>query len=357
MSRIVAVEPVLPPHTYDQADITAELAPLLTHDSGRRAVMERVHANAGVATRHLALPLERYRTLDSFQASNDAFVRVALGLAERALTGALARARLLPTDVDFVLFTSVTGISAPSVDALLVARSGLRPDVKRLPTFGLGCVAGAAGLARVHDYLEGHPDEVGVLISVELCSLTVQRDDDSVPNLVASGLFGDGASAVVLLGDARARRTHAAGWDVQATRSRIYPDTAGALGWDVGGTGFRIVLSAALPDIIAAHLGEDVDRFLAAHGTSAAQVPTWIAHAGGPKVLQAVAAALDLPAGALEGSWRSLRDVGNLSSSSVLHVLAAATPAAHGERAVVVALGPGVSQELLLLQHVEEAAA
>ena len=101
------------------------------------------------------------------------------------------------------MFTTVTGVAAPSLDARIAAEVGLRPDVKRVPIFGLGCVAGASGIARLHDYLIGRPDQVAVLVSVELCSLTIQRDDRSVANLVASGLFGDGAAAVVAVGRSR----------------------------------------------------------------------------------------------------------------------------------------------------------
>ena len=181
MTRIVAVAPVLPEYSYSQAEITRELVPLISSDPGRRAVMERMHA----AARHTALPLEQYRDLGSFGESNDIFIRVATDLAERALADALAQAGLAASDVDFVMFTSVTGISAPSIDALLIPRLGLRSNVKRLPSFGLGCVAGASGIARVHDYLVGHPNEVGVLISVELCSLTLQRADETMANFVA----------------------------------------------------------------------------------------------------------------------------------------------------------------------------
>ena len=345
-SRILAVEPVLPAHRHHQEDISEQLAPLLTEPGPRRQLLHRLHRASGVATRHLALPLESYAGLDSFDAANAAFVEVGLDLAERAVKGALDGAGLAPDDVDFLLFTTVTGVAAPSLDALLVPRAGLRHDVKRMPSFGLGCVAGAAGLARVDDYLAGHPDEVGLLVSVELCSLTLQQRDTSTANLVATGLFGDGASAVVLVGAHRAAASP--GWDVVRTGSRLYPGTTDALGWDVGASGLRIVLSAGLPEVLAAHLGEDVHAFLAPHG-GVEGVDRWVVHAGGPKVLQAVSQSLGLPEGALRASWDSLAAVGNLSSSSVLHVLAD-TPCEAGERALVLGVGPGVSTELVLLR-------
>lgn len=348
MTRIVAVAPVLPEFSYTQSEITAELAPLISSVPARRAVLERMHASSGIATRHTALPLERYRELGTFRDTNDTFIEVATDLAERALRTALAEAGLEPPDVDFVMFTSVTGISAPSVDALLVQRLGLRPDVKRMPSFGLGCVGGAAGLARVNDYLVGHPGQVGVLLSVELCSLTLQRDDETIANFVATGLFGDGATAVVLVGDDRLEP----GLTIVDTRSSFYPDTTDVIGWHIGGTGFEIVLTAGVADVIEKHFPLEVAAFLGDHGLTIADVDAWIAHPGGPRVLEAFAHSLDVDPAAFALSWASLDRVGNLSSSAVLHVLADTLAAGQsaGACGLLFALGPGVSSEFVLVE-------
>ena len=348
MSRIVAVAPELPEYSYPQSEITRELVPLITHGTAHQAVMERTHANSGIGTRHTALPLERYRDLGSFRETNDIFISVATDLCSRALSRALDEAGLAPTDVDFIMFTSVTGISAPSIDALLVNRLGLRPDVKRLPSFGLGCLAGAAGLARVNDYLEGHPTGVGVLVSVELCSLTLQRGDESMANFVATGLFGDGAAAVVMVGDGHPL---AAGPRIAATRSATYPDSADVIGFLVGGTGFEIVLSPGVADVIEEHFPTDVAAFLSDNRLTLSDIDTWIAHPGGPKVLDAFANSLGIEHDEFALSWASLERVGNLSSAAVLHVLAD-TLATDGprEHGLLFALGPGVSAEFVLLE-------
>ena len=346
MTRIVAVAPVLPEHRYSQEEITAELAPLLTTDASRRAVIARLHGASRIGHRYTALPLETYRALGTFRESNDAFIRVATGLLERALTTALSEAGLAASDIDFIMFTSVTGIAAPSIDGLLVQRMGMRSDVKRVPSFGLGCVAGAAGLARVDDYLVGHPTGVGVLLSVELCSLTLQRDDETMGNFVATGLFGDGAAAVVMVGDEHPK---AAGPRIAATRSAFYPDTTGVIGWNVGETGFEIVLTPGVADVIEDHFEEDVAGFLAANGVAA--IDHWVAHPGGPKVLEGFEHAL--PDARLQRSWDSLERVGNLSSSSVLHVLADVIDLdrpAPGETGLLFAMGPGVCAEFVLLE-------
>jgi len=346
MSRIAAVAPVLPDYSYTQAEITAELAPLISAAPGKRAVLERMHAASGIGRRHTALPLERYRELGTFRESNDLFISCATDLAERALRAALSASGLEPPDVDFVMFTSVTGISAPSVDALLVQRLGLRADVKRLPSFGLGCVGGAAGLARVNDYLAGHPHEVGVLLSVELCSLTLQRDDETMANFVATGLFGDGAAAVVLVGDERDEP----GIRIADTRSSFYPDSTEVIGWNVGGTGFEIVLTAGVADVIERHFPAEVTAFLGDNGMAVPDVATWVAHPGGPRILEAFERSLEVDRSAFAMSWASLDKVGNLSSSAVLHVLADTIDSGATGPGLLFALGPGVSAEFVLLE-------
>jgi alkylresorcinol/alkylpyrone synthase len=353
VSHLAAVEGVLPEHTYAQAEITAAFAGVLGAVGSGREVLERLHANAGVSQRHLALPLERYWELADFGEANDEFIRVATQLGAHAVTKALAAAGVGPRDVDLIVSTTITGLAVPSLEARIAAEIGLRDDVKRVPLVGLGCVAGAAGIARVHDYLLGHPDDIAVLLSVELCSLTVQRDDASLANLVASGLFGDGAAAVVMVGSGRAPGLAAGQPCVVATRSRLYADTERAMGWDVGATGLRIVLGVEVPDLVRNNVRGDVDRFLGDHGLTRADIGWWVAHPGGPKVLEAMEEALEVDRDALVVTWRSLDQIGNLSSASVLHVLAdtlrdrTPEPDSWG---LLLAMGPGFCLELVLLR-------
>jgi alkylresorcinol/alkylpyrone synthase len=352
---VIAVGRALPRNHLDQEQVIAALRALWAARHFNVERFEELHRAVQVSGRYLALPPEEYPRLDSFARCNDAWIEAAQDLGERAVRDALARAGLGARDVDHLLFVTVTGIATPSIDARLVNRLGMKPSVKRTPIFGLGCVAGAAGLARAADYLRAFPGETALLLSVELCSLTLQREDLSVANIVASGLFGDGAAAVALAGSARGaapRGATAAGPRVVASRSVFYPDTERVMGWDLVDSGFKVVLSAKVPELVREHLGHDVDAFLGEHGLARRDVRHWVAHTGGPKVLQAFEGALALPEGALARSWRSLRDVGNLSSASVLFVLgdlleeAAPSP---GDRGLLLAMGPGFCSELVLL--------
>jgi len=348
-ARIAAVGIAFPEHYYDQDTLLAEFRKHWAKRHHNLERLEAMHRNVLVGGRHLALPMERYEKLQGFGEANDAWIEVAEEVGERAVQGALEGAGLAADRIDALLFVTVTGVATPSIDARLIDRMGLPSRVKRVPIFGLGCVAGAAGIARAADYVKAFPDHVAVLLSVELCSLTLQREDLSIPNLIASGLFGDGAAAAVVTGGG----VPGAGPRVVATHSVFYPDTRDVMGWTISEQGFRIVLSSEVPEMVRRHLRGDVDGFLEAHGLTRDLVAVWISHPGGPRVLEAMASTLELPDGALELSWDSLRRVGNLSSTSVLMVLketmetAAPSPGSYG---LMLAMGPGFCSELVLLQ-------
>jgi alkylresorcinol/alkylpyrone synthase len=347
MMRIVSVGRALPAHYYDQEQLLTALGRLWAGRFHNPKRVEQIQRNTLVGGRHLALPIEAYEALRGFGAANAAFIRCGLELAEQAIRGALEAARLTPRDVDAIFSLSVTGIAAPSLDARLVNRLGLRSDVKRTPIFGLGCVGGAAGIARAADALRGSPRETALVLSVELCSLTLQRGDASIANVIASGLFGDGAAAVVLCG----AEVPASGPRILATRSVFYPDSESVMGWEVTDGGFRVVLSADVP-AIAASLRPDVEKFLAEQGVSLTDVGVFVCHPGGPKVLEAIERSLALPPHALARSWEHLERVGNLSSASLLFVLGDALAEQHppGTLGLLLAMGPGFCSELVLVQ-------
>ena len=350
--KIASVARALPPYQFTQQDIFEALARHWRDQLENPELLARFHHRVGVSTRYFVLPLDGYDDLTRWGQANRIWLEKAEELGEAAINCALHRAGMTRDRIDALLTVSVTGVASPSLDAHLTNRMQLRPDIRRTPIFGLGCVAGAAGIAQAADYVRAYPDRVAVLLSVELCSLTWQRGDLSVANLIASGLFGDGAAAVVVAGDHVPMRADA-GVQIVDTASSFYPGTEDAMGWDISEEGFRIVLSAEVPDIIRAHLPADVDGLLQRNGLSRSDVGSWVLHTGGPKVLDAMASSLGLDRSTCAASWDSLREVGNLSSASVLLVLEEVMQnrrPAPGTWGVLAALGPGFCGQLVLLR-------
>jgi alkylresorcinol/alkylpyrone synthase len=367
MTQILSVKSAFPAYRYPQAELTDAYAELIGLRPGKRALLDRLHRNCGVDTRHTVLPLAEYGTLGGVATTNDRYIEEATALGERALRHALDAAGVDPQDVDLLMLTSVTGVAVPSIDARLISRLGLRPDVKRLPVFGLGCVAGAAGLGRLHDYLRGWPDHVAALLAVELCTLTVPSSGVTTADMVVSGLFADGAAALTATGSP-AHRFPAGGFpavsspagagspwlpQVIATRSAVYPDSERALGWRLGDDGFRIELTTELSAVVERGLAGSVTAFLDGYGLTTDDIGTWICHPGGPKVLDATRDSLKLPESAMAESRASLAGEGNLSSVSVLRILervVSGTTTRPESFGMIIGLGPGVSAELILLR-------
>jgi len=350
-SVIASVHGALPANRYSQAEITEALSQL-PQFAPHADLLKRFHQTCKVDHRHLVLPLEEYSGLTDFGQSNSVFIEQAVKLGCDAVTAALEDAGLLPTDVDAIFSTTVTGIAVPTLDARIAGVLGFRPDVRRIPLFGLGCVAGAAGTARVHDYLRGNPDGVAVLVAAEMCSLNFGALGADIAGLVGTALFADGAAAMVVVGERRAEKMGITGPRVIDTASRLYPNSLRTMGWDVGAAGFQLVLSPDVPDMITRYLRDDMTGFLGGHGMEIDDIGVWVSHPGGPKVIEAITDSLTLEPEALELTWRSLAEIGNVSSASVLHILrdTMTKRPADGSPAVMMAMGPGFCSELLLLQ-------
>lgn len=347
--RIASAASALPPYYYPQRTLIEAFRKYWGPKIERFDILERLHAATQVDGRYLAMPLDAY-PLPNWGEANDKWIEVTLKLGEQAIEKALQEAGIGKQDIGAFFFVSITGVASPSIEARLINRMGLNRRMKRIPIFGLGCVAGAAGIARAADYVRAFPGEAALLLSVELCSLTIQQDDLSVANLISSGLFGDGAAAVVISG---AETKSAAGPQIIATRSVFYPETEYVMGWDISEKGFQIVLSRDVPEVVLKNLGRDVDEFLGDHDLTRNDISTWVIHTGGPKVLEATEKALDLKNGALAASWACLRKTGNLSSASVLFVLEEVMQNRRpepGTCGILAAMGPGFCSELVLLR-------
>ena len=359
--RIAGVASAMPEHRYSQDTITTALKSIFWKGKLERPErLEQLHSRVGVDHRHLAFPLERYGQFASWGETNAAWFEVAQELGIRAIDAALDRAEMSRHDLNALFVVSITGIASPSLDARLINRMQLRPDIKRTPIFGVGCAGGAVGLSRAADYTLAYPDHTAAILAVEICSLTMQRDDMSTVNLIAAGLFGDGAAAVVVRGSktddptsAGSRISAREGPKILACGSVFYPDTEEIMGWDISENGFKVVLSPRLPELIKQNLAGDIDTFLGKHKLRRADIGNWVIHTGGPKVLNAIQDTLGLQDSDLEQSWNSLKRFGNLSSASVLLVLEevlmnhAPEPGTYG---VLLAMGPGFCSEIILMR-------
>src|SRR3984957_10271255 len=347
--RIAGVASAFPKHYYKQELLVEALKNDWRHRLPNPDILDRLDDSMKVDGRYLVRPIDFYTNMTTWGQANDAWIEAGLELGEKALCRALVGAGLQPRELSAIFVTSITGIAAPSLDARLINRMGLHPNIKRIPIFGLGCVAGAAGISRAADYVRGYPGQAAALLSIELCSLTLQREDISMAHLISAMLFGDGAAATVVVGS----DMDSDGPEILATKSILYPNSERVMGWDISEKGFRIVLSPEVPETVLRHLGEDVDTFLAEQGFVQSDAKSWVMHTGGPKVLEATGAALGITEKDLAASWECLRKVGNLSSTSVLLVLEDVYSHRRpepGTYSILAAMGPGFCSELVLLR-------
>ena len=352
MPFIHSVACALAPNYYDQETLTRSL---LEDWSGSYVNTDRIlkfQKNVQVGGRHLAVPLERYQQLKTFGDFNDAWLEAAVPMATEAIDKLLSDAGLSPEDVGSLTSTTVTGLAVPSLDARLMNRLPFPRSTRRTPLFGLGCLAGVAGINRVGDYLAGHPKEAAILVAVELCSLTLQKQDLSVANLIASGLFGDGCAAVLMVGDEHPL-AKVAPLEWSNPRSAFFADTERIMGWDVVDSGFKVVLSPEVPKLVAKEVPGEVEALLQEADLDQDKPDFVVAHPGGPRVLEALQDALELDEGMLQASWDSLNEHGNMSSASVLFILKDTLDNLPPKNSVGVmtALGPGFCAEFNLLKR------
>lgn len=355
MTYILASGVDFPPHRYSQGELVEALVEMWGEELYNPDRLRSFFASVSVQERYLALPKERYAEVRDFASRNLAWREVALELLE-SLTPSVAKEAGLPLEeLDFLLSTTVTGLAVPTLEARLMNRLPLARTARRVPLFGLGCLAGAAGVARLHDFLKGG-DQCGLLLAVELCSMTLRTSDISVANLISTGLFGDGAAVVAMCGPEHPAAAQALRRGpvcrVVETRSVLFPDSEYVMGWEFDSEGFAIVLAGDVPDYAAGPVCRGVRDFLSEHGLAPGEIAHWLAHPGGPKVMDALEQGLELP-GALDLSRESLAQQGNLSSVSVLsilhQVLGSGRPRA-GDWGVLMAMGPAFCAEIVLLR-------
>jgi alkylresorcinol/alkylpyrone synthase len=353
MPVIVSTKTGFPEHYYPQSTLlTAAQEEWQQKRASIVKPLEQFYTNVKVNGRYLSWPLERYKKPTTFEERNTAYIETALELGEQTICALLDQVQMSANEIDQLITISTTGIAVPALDARLMNRIPFSRGMKRMPLFGLGCVGGAAGIARTADYLQGHPEEAVILFAVELCSLTIQRDDLSMANLVASGLFGDGAAAVLMVGDDHPRAQPGLPRVIDS-QSHFFPETEHIMGWDVTNSGFKVLLSADIASLAQSEVRPSMEAFLGRHELNIADIDRWLVHPGGPRVIRALEEGLDLPDEALALSWESLAEAGNISSASVLLILEKTMKRSQpkpGEHGVLMAMGPAFCAELVLLQ-------
>jgi alkylresorcinol/alkylpyrone synthase len=314
-------------------------------DAGLRAMMN-VFETSGVVSRHFAMPLEAYPAIaESFSKRNEKFVEVARELNLRASRFALARAGLAPADVTHVVLVTSTGISTPSLDALLLNELPLDPSVRRYPIWGLGCGGGAAALGLARDLARTAEDAVVLVVVVELCSLAFVPGDRTKRNLVATALFADGCAAAVVAGSGR-------GLELSTHRTTTWPETLDMMGWELRDGGLGLILSRSLPAFARERMGPVLADLRASLDWDEDEQPAFLAlHPGGPKVLAAVGEAIGAPESLLAPARRVLARHGNMSAPTFLYVLdeilrETPDPAGPG---VYSAMGPGFTCDVGVL--------
>ncbi|GIW23928.1 type III polyketide synthase [Meiothermus sp.] len=348
-SRILSIATANPPYRVGQPEVRDLVRVMFERLSGLERLIT-VFENTGIESRYLAAPLEWFTEPHSFAEKNRLWFETALDLCEKASLEALEQAGIRPNQVGAVVLVTTTGIATPSLEAHLVQRLGLPLSTVRLPIWGLGCAGGAAGLARAAELVQHRPEQAVLMVAVELCSLTFVRGDLSKSNLVATSLFADGAAAVVL-GMPTAGRS--VGPAVLGGFSRLLPESYEVMGWDVIPEGLQVRFAQSIPALVEGELGNLIRDGLASYGLSAKDVCTWSLHPGGAKVLSAYRSGMGVDEKSLEASLCVLKKFGNMSSPTVLFVLARQMYQQQplpGSKGVLLALGPGFAAEGVVLQ-------
>lgn len=358
MPTISAIATAVPPYQVPQTQVSemahAYFAPSFPNIDRYMSVFD----HALIDNRFFAAPPEWFLEAHSFGECNDLYIKVATSLSQQAALACLEQANLTPADVDHLIFVSTTGMSAPSLDAVLINKMGMARHTRRTPIWGLGCAGGVGGLARAYDYVLAHPGERVLLITTELCSMTFQWGDFSKRNFIASSLFADGTAAVLVEGDAVERQSSGLGQrpapvSILATQSTLWPATHEVMGWDIVNTGMRVVFSARIPGIVQGLMRENVEEMLTPHGLTLDDITHWVLHPGGAKVVTAYESALAIDPERLRHTRDVLRDYGNMSSATVFFVMEQFMREREikpGEYGVMAVLGPGFSCELALIR-------
>jgi predicted naringenin-chalcone synthase len=349
--RIVQVATELPAHREEASTILTYLEQWMQGQSERdKEKARRIFRNSGVQARHSIIPIEEVFSLKSFAQRNDVFIREMIPLAEKVLKKALEAAAWLPTQVDYLITTSCTGIMIPSLDAYLVNRLKMRGDVLRLPVTEMGCAGGTSGLSYAYELMKSKPGKRAAVLSFESPTSTFQPQDFSFTNIVSAAIFGDGLACTLL---------SSAPEDVQENQAEIadarmyhFFDEERMMGFDLRENGLHIVLDPGVPLKIEAHFPHIIPPFLADLGWTLQEIDHFVFHPGGKKIIEMVESLVQPMGKDLRHTRHVLSSIGNMSSATVMFVLKACLDQGcrSGQKGIMLSFGPGFSAQQLALE-------
>jgi len=314
--------------------------------------MISVFNNSRIENRHFAVPLDWFGKQHAFGERNEIYKEISAGLAKKAINNCIQKQNVNLKDIECIILVSSTGISTPTLDAILFNELKLNNHVVRIPVWGLGCAGGAAGVSRAMDYVKANPSHNCLMVAVEQCSLTFQKDDLSKSNIVASSLFSDGCAAVLVSGN-ESKYYGCKGIELMDSLSTIYNDSLDVMGWDVVDDGFRVLFSRDIPSIVKDYVKSNIEELLNINGIKLIDINYYVTHPGGMKVINAYRDSLGINENYFKYSFKVLNEHGNMSSPSVLYVLNEFFENNEFESSgygLLSALGPGFSSELVLFK-------
>jgi alkylresorcinol/alkylpyrone synthase len=362
MSTIISVAEAVPPFEIKQASAVSFARELFTESYRDIERLLKAFQNGQIEKRHFVKGLEWFKEDHSFEEKNNTYIEAAVEFGKVAIEKCLTNRDFLTKNIPFeeidaCFFISTTGIATPSIEARIMNLLPFSSHMKRIPIWGLGCAGGAVGLSRAFEYCLAFPNAMVLVVSVELCSLTFQKNDLSKSNLIGTSLFADGIACALLCGanvkidEFRKRKTSPS---ILATQSTLMPDSLDVMGWDIRNQGLFVIFSRDIPQIVENWLKPNVSDFLETNKMDLGGIEYFIAHPGGKKVLDAYEQSLGIPSSMNEIALEVLKQYGNMSSATIMYVLKRFMEKDISEGAIGLgtALGPGFSSELLLLRWI-----
>lgn len=346
MSSVKVVSKALPASSYDNERIFAVTEQWLGNFPQELALFKRFVKSSNIHTRYLVIPPEEVLTIGGQAVRAEIFEREGAKLAIEATSAALTAGGVAPSQCGAICFVSCTMPVIPSIDAVVVDHLGLNRTIHRIPVYQWGCAGGVLGLTLAEKFTAASNSH-SLLVSTELCSLVFHRKDLSAGQLVGSAIFGDGAAAVVISPENK-------GLCFVDSQSYLLPETRHIMGYDLFDDGAHLRLDKELPSVLTAHAPVVVDAFLEQHGLSRNDISHWLFHPGGTKILDALETLFCSKDSSGHYARQVLERYGNLSSSTVLFVLAEFFAEGNyqpGQKALMLGVGPGLTIEIILFEY------